>query len=79
MTNLIHEVRAAIPLDQPVDDLCGDECKGCSVKLIEFVSAELETWEHKINEGVTPNLGELDKLAKTCRKVHAILEKNGVV
>lgn len=79
MTNLIQEVRDAIPLDHHAGDICGDDCKGCSVKLIEFVSSELENWEHKINDGVTPNLGELDKLAKTCRKIHTILKKNGVV
>ena len=79
MSNLIAQARAAIPLDHDLGDLCGDDCKGCSVKLIEFIAVELDNWEHKINEGVIPNLGELDKLARTCRKIHAILQKNGLV
>lgn len=79
MTHLIREARDRMPLNQAVEEICGDDCNGCSVKLLEFVSAELDGWEGKLNDGAVPNLGEINKLAKTCTKIYAILKKNGVV
>ncbi len=78
MRDLIAQVRVAIPFDMPETQLCGDECRSCSLKLLEFLAAELDNWEARLDAGETPGLAELSRLARTARKVHAALEKNGL-
>ncbi|WP_457676608.1 hypothetical protein [Thiolapillus sp.] len=78
MRELIAQVRQAIPFDMPEAQVCGDECRSCSMKLLEFLAAELDDWEARLDAGEEPGLAELSRLARTARKVHAALEKNGL-
>lgn len=79
MRSLIEEVRATLPLELSPDDVCFDECKNCSIKLIEYIAMELENWEDRLDGGEIPNFGELNKLARTSKKIYRALQKNGLI
>ena len=79
MQNIIDEVRLAIPFDAGVEQLCTDSCKGCSMKILEFLETELEAWEQKLQDGVQPDFGDIKRMSKTCKKVYGVLMKNGLV
>ncbi len=79
MRKLLNEVRTAIPFDTSEEELCAHGCKGCSVKLLEFLSQELESWEYRLAQGDVPNFGELNQLAKSSRKIYNVLKRNGLV
>ncbi len=79
MRRLIDEIRAAIPFGLSETELCRDGCNACSLKLLEFLSSELEGWEARLAAGEKPGLAELSQLARSARKIHAVLVKNGVV
>jgi len=79
MVQLIEEVRSAIPFDTTDEELCAHGCKGCSVKLLEFLSQELDNWEYRITQGEAPTFGDITQLAKSSRKIHTILKRNGIV
>ena len=81
MQALINEVRQTIPFDTPEAVMCSDDssCQGCSLKLLEFLSMELDNWQQKLEDGEVPNFGDLQKLGKSSRAVYKVLEKNGLV
>jgi hypothetical protein len=79
MRDLIRQARESIPFDAPETETCADECRGCSVKLLEYLQAELETWEYRLECGETPDFKDLSQLARSCRKIHQTLKKNGVI
>ena len=79
MRNLILEVRTALPLDVSPDEICADECRGCSIKLIEYIAMEMDNWEYRLDVGVIPTFGDLDKLARSGKKIYRALLKNGLV
>lgn len=79
MRNLIAQVRTTFPFDLPEANLCTGVCQGCSLKLLEFVGMELAGWEARLAEGEKPNLGDLDRLAKICKKTYRVLERNGLM
>lgn len=79
MHNLIHEVRTTLPLDLSPVEVCSDECRSCSIKLVEYIAMELENWESRLDDGDIPNFGDLNKLAKSSKKIHRALLKNGLV
>ena len=79
MRNLIVEVRTALPLDVSPDEICTDECRGCSIKLIEYIAMEMDNWEYRLDGGVIPTFGDLDKLARSCKRIYQALLKNGLV
>ena len=76
---LIQEIRKAMPLDQPVSEWCSDNCNACSVKLLEYLSSELDNWESRIEAGENPGLKEYSRLANSARKIHRVLKKNGII
>jgi hypothetical protein len=78
MRQLIQQAREAIPFGLPDESLCGDSCQGCSSKLLIFLETELDGWERKLADGVVPTFGDLQRLGKQCRKIHRILQENGV-
>lgn len=78
MRDLIGQVREAMPFDAPEANVCSGLCEGCSLKLLEYMAAELDSWEQRLADGEQPGLKDLSKLAKTARKVHATLVKNGL-
>ena len=75
---LIHEVRTALPLSLSPLEVCADECRGCSIKLIEYIAMELENWEYRLDDGYVPNFGDLRKLARSSNKIYLALRKNGL-
>jgi hypothetical protein len=79
MRQLIAEVRSAIPFDTPEAQVCSGACDGCSVKLLDYLDDLLRDWEARLDAGERPGLRELSRLARTSRKVHAALARNGVV
>jgi len=79
MQQLIAQVREAMPFDLPEAQQCAGPCEGCSMKLLAFLEGELEAWERRLDEGERPNLGDVSRLARTSRKIHRVMEKNGLV
>ena len=79
MRNLIHEVKTTLPLDLSPVEVCSDECKSCSIKLIEYIAMELENWEERLDDGDIPNFRDLNRLAKSSKKIYRALVKNGLV
>ncbi len=79
MSLLIAQVRAALPCDDPVAQVCRGDCRICGLKLLEYLDDELSTWEQRLAAGETPDLGDLSRLGKTSRKVYAALRKNRLV
>lgn len=79
MQQLIAEVRAAIPFEAPASQVCSGECNGCAMKLLEYLDGELGDWEQRLEAGEAPQFGDLSRLAKTSRKVHAALKRNGLI
>jgi len=81
MQNLIDEVRSTIPFDAPEAAICADDssCQGCSMKLLEYLSMELDSWQHKLDEGEVPNLGDLARFGNTCKKIYKTLDRNGLI
>ena len=81
MQSLINEVRQKIPFDTPEAVMCADDssCQGCSLKLLEYLSMELDNWQQKLDEGEVPNFADLHKLGKSSKAVYKVLQKNGLV
>lgn len=79
MRQLIAEIRAQVPFDLPEAQICADSCQGCSLKLLEYLSMELEEWEGRLAAGETPSLGDLHRLGQNARKIRRVLEENGLV
>ena len=79
MTEMISEIRHRLPFDMPVDQLCSGICNGCSKKLLDFLDIQLEEWEMRLQAGESPALGEINQLAKTARKIHTVIERNGLL
>jgi hypothetical protein len=79
MQQLIEEVRAAIPFDADQGRVCSGDCSGCSQKLLDYLEGELAAWEQRLAEGGRPSLADLSRLAKTARKIHRVLVRNGIL
>ncbi|OMH38068.1 hypothetical protein [Motiliproteus sp. MSK22-1] len=79
MSELIEQTRLVIPFDAPVASLCNGPCTGCSKKLLDFLDMELEDWESRLQQGEEPKLGDIQKLAKRCKKIYRVLEGNGLI
>jgi len=81
MQNLIDEVRRTIPFDTPEAVMCADDtsCQGCSLKLLEYLSMELDNWQQKLDDGEVPNFADLAKLGKSSKAVYKTLEKNNLI
>lgn len=79
MHQLIQRVREKIPLDRPLTEICSDDCNGCSLKLLEYLSTELDGWEQQLAEGRQPNFGDLRQLERSSRKIYAALCRNGLI
>ena len=78
MLALISSVRQHLPFHVSPADLCQHSCSGCPKKLMEFLDTELSDHEQNLATGHIPTLGEISKLARTSRKIHAVMVKNGL-
>lgn len=79
MRNLIAQIKTTLPFDGVDTDFCSDTCRGCSVKLLDFLAIEIDDWEYRLGQGETPSFKDIDKLAKTAKKIHAVLCKNQLI
>ncbi len=78
MHRLIGQIRGSLPFDLPEARLCQGTCGGCSMKLLEYMESQLQTWEHRLALGETPNFGDLNRLAGSAKKILAVLQQNGL-
>ena len=79
MRQLITEIRQVMPCGRQDTDLCQTDCRGCSKKLLDYLDAELLHWQSRLDAGDIPNFGDLAALARTARKIHAVLVRNKVL
>jgi len=79
MQQLIQQVREVLPFNMPEAYLCDGVCKGCSLKLLDYLDVELMDWEGRLQQGEVPCLGDIQRLAKSSRKIHRVLDKNGLL
>lgn len=79
MRGLIARIRTVIPFDAPAAQSCSGICEECSMKLLDFLAAELEDRECRLNRGETPSLADLSRLIGTGQRVHAALQRNGLL
>ena len=79
MRQLIQQIRQHIPFDLPEAYVCSDNCNGCSMKLLEFLDMEVLDWERRLTAGERPNFGDIRRLANMGRKIHRVLDKNGLI
>jgi hypothetical protein len=76
---LIQQIREAIPFDTQLRDVCSEDCRGCSMKLLEYLDAELESWEYRLQQQEVPDFRDLSKLERSGRKIYKALQKNGLI
>lgn len=79
MHGLIDQIRVAIPFASLRVEVCGDSCDGCSQKLLDYLESEVDNWESRLEQGERPNFGDLERLAKSARKIQRVLVKNGLL
>lgn len=79
MRKLIDDVRMHYPFDLQRAQVCSDDCRGCSIKLLAFLETELDAWESRLAAGEHPGLAELSKLIRTTRRVGRVLESAGLM
>lgn len=79
MKQLIQQVRAVMPFDLPQANRCSGTCNGCSQKLLDFLSSELQDWEYRLAQGESPDFGDIHRMTKTSRKIYRVMQRNGLV
>ena len=79
MRQLIAQIRETLPFGAPEAQICQGPCEGCSMKLLNYLDNELTCWEQRLDQGERPGLAELSRLARTARRVHQVLQKNGLL
>lgn len=79
MRRLIRQVRDALPFRRSPEELCSGGCKPCAPKLLEYLATELDEWDERLDRGEVPTLGEIDRLARSSRKVYEALRKAGMI
>jgi len=79
MSNLIVEARKRIPFSLSLSSDCEGRCDVCPYKRLEWLDVELGDWENRLKRGDIPSLGDLEILARNCREVYSILQKEGYI
>jgi len=79
MWKLINEIREVLPFELPEAYLCNGVCKGCSLKLLDYLDSELAAWETRLNDAGIPCLADIQRLVKSSKKIYKVLEKNGLL
>ena len=46
---------------------------------MEYLNLEITQWEQRLENGETPNFGDIQKLSKTGTIVYEVLEKNNLL
>jgi hypothetical protein len=76
---LIQQIRETIPFDTQLRGVCSEDCRGCSMKLLEYLDSELESWEYRLQQHEIPDFRDLSKLERSGRKIYKALQKNGLI
>lgn len=79
MEDLIKQAREKMPFHLSFSGNCEGRCDECPFKLLEYLDMDLSNWEYKLQHGGVPTLGDVHALAKECKDVYAILQKQGLV
>jgi hypothetical protein len=79
MRDFLRQARTGLPLGLAADDICTDDCRGCSMKLIEYLESEIENWEYRLQQGDVPDFRDLDRFARSATRIHRVLVRNGLV
>ena len=79
MRDFLRRARGCLPLGLAADEICGDDCRGCSVKLIEYLASEIDNWEYRLDQGDVPNFVDLDRFARSATRIRRVLERNGLL
>jgi len=75
MRQLIEQIRRDMPFDSHEANICTGQCNGCGKKLLDYLDSELEIWEYQLDAGELPDFGEINRIAKTSKKIYSILQK----
>jgi len=79
MRGLIREIREVMPFGLRAEDICKDECRSCSLKLLEYLETELDSWQYRLDNAEIPNFRDLSRLARSGRKIYSALYRNGLI
>jgi len=79
MQQLIKQLRQVIPFELAMDDVCNDDCRGCSVKLLEYLQSEIDSWEYRLQQQQIPDFRDLTRLQRSGRKIYATMQRNGLI
>ncbi|MBK8188275.1 MAG: hypothetical protein IPK77_14040 [Cellvibrio sp.] len=80
MLQLIEQIRSSIPFDELDDSrVCTGKCVGCAKKLLEYLEQEIISWEYSLNQGDHPSLGDVNKLARSAKKIYKVLQANNLL
>lgn len=80
MRILTQQIRQKIPFDE-LDEarVCSGACVGCAKNLLEYLEQEVIYWEDSLTRGESPNLGDINKLARSAKKIYKVLQLNKLV
>lgn len=80
MRELVTQIRAHIPFDE-LDDarVCSGSCIGCAKNLLEYLEQEIIHWEYSLARDETPSLGDINKLARSAKKIYKVLQLNKLI
>ena len=79
MENLIKEARSKIPFNLSFSGNCEGRCEECPFKLLEYLDMDLCNWEQRLKRGEAPSIDNLYVLVNDCKRIYAILLKQGLV
>jgi len=68
-----------MPFELPEANLCSGKCNGCSQKLLDYLDTELEDWEYRLKDNEAPDFGDIQRIAKTSKKIYKVMQRNGLV
>lgn len=78
MAGLIKEAREKIPFHMSFAGDCNGRCDECAYKRLEFLDIDLSDWDYRLKRGDVPNLGDVHALARSCKEVYAIVQREGI-
>jgi len=80
MRELTNTIRQHIPFDEMNEArLCSGLCIGCPKKMLEYIEQEVEYWERNLDNCEIPNLGDVNALSRSSKKIHNMLVKNKII
>ena len=68
-----------MPFELPEANLCSGKCNGCSQKLLDYLDTELEDCEYRLKDNEAPDFGDIQRIAKTSKKIYKVMQRNGLV